>query len=57
MKTYRKSKTTKVLALRLLNEVVDTLERRARKQGISLHEYTRRRLSYDTLRKHEKVSS
>ncbi len=46
------SKHTKVIALRLPNEVVETLARRAKNNNVSIHEYLRDRVVYDTLRKH-----
>lgn len=47
-----RSHTTRVYALRLPNEVGDIIDRRAAKQGIKPSEYLRRRVVYDTLRKH-----
>lgn len=47
-----RSSTTTPVALRLLNEVYEILERRATKQGERVSDYVRARLIYDTLRKH-----
>lgn len=48
------SSTTKVVSLRLSNDVVDTLSRRAKKQGKLVSEYLRERVNYDTTRKHRR---
>lgn len=45
------SSTTKPLALRLPNEVVTVLKRRAEKQGMKVSEYLKRRVIYDVKRK------
>ena len=50
--TNNKSHTTEVIALRIPIGVVNILKRRAEKQGISVMEYTRKRLVYDTMRRH-----
>jgi len=48
------SATTKPIALRLPNEVYDTLERRANKQGRKVSDYLRKRICFDVLRSHKR---
>ena len=50
-KSYRISKTTRVLTVRLPNDVVDIIVRRATKRKLKASEYLRRYLEYDTRRK------
>ena len=45
------SSKTKPIAFRVSNEVHAVLERRAKKQGKKIGEYTKGLVSYDTLRK------
>ena len=46
------SSITKPVGFRLANNVYAIIERRAGRQGISVGEYLRKRVKYDTLRKH-----
>ena len=46
------SRITQVIALRLPNEVVAIITRRAEKQSIKPSEWLRNRITYDTKRKH-----
>ena len=49
------SATTKVVAFRLPNEVYFVLERRAKKQNITVSAYLKKRVKYDTMRKHGRM--
>ena len=54
MTGYRLSNTTKVVSLRLPNEVIDIIHRRADKQGKLVSDYLRARVCYDVQRNHKR---
>ena len=54
-KPYRISSITRVIALRLPNDVLDIIERRAGKMGIIPMHWLRARICYDVRRKHGKI--
>lgn len=48
------SRKTGIITLRLPNDVIETIVRRARKNNISAYEYLRDRVIYDFRRRHNK---
>ena len=50
------SSTTTVVGIRLKNDTLDTIRRRCSKSGETVSSHLRRRIEYDTTRKHHKPS-
>lgn len=49
------SKSTGTITIRLPNDVIETLHRRAKNNYTTIGEYARGRLVYDTRRKHKRA--